>query len=252
MTHLARLEGRKLIVSPAFLAGVGIALLGGGIFLSTAGNPDASWADDSWTMAAGFILLAILSMIATNRAVLRDHREHTAEQHSSLPLAPQIRTQGTLLAIAAPTGAAAALLGIMVMVAATKLRLSSLQALHALQLPLLVVLLGTLGTTLARWVPSAFVAPAAAIFFYVVSPGDSTPRSWHVIWPFATPDSAGLATWHLVYVLGVAAVLGVVAVGRDGWSRRLTAAGIVALTTTAVSLLVMMARVCPPTGRCLL
>jgi hypothetical protein len=221
------------------------------MFLQAAGAPSASWHDDAWTMAAGFIILAILTMVATNRAALRDHREHTTEQHSSLPLRPDTRVQGLLVAMAIPVAVATVLLSVMVAGAAASLGLSGLQAIHAVQLPLLVVMLGALGAALALWAPNAFVAPVVAIGFYIVAPDDAEPASWHVIWPFATIDSPGLAAWHLVYVLGVAALFAVVAIGRTGWRRSLVALLVIAVVAITASLVVMVPGVCLGPGRCL-
>lgn len=247
---LARLEGRRLIAGPAFLTGAGMAMVGTAIFLVGAGEPSATWSDDAWTMGAGFIMLAIFTMIATNRAALRDRREHTAEHHSSLPLPSWRRVHGLLLAIAWPMGVAATLLAAGTVAGAAMVDMPAVAIVHGVQLPLLVATLGALGVALARLLPSPFVAPMVALGLYVISPGDSTPSAWHAVWPFATPDDAAMAVWHLVYLTGLAAVLATAALIPSGWRRGFATAGVIGIALTTVALAVMLSRACP--GACLL
>jgi hypothetical protein len=200
-------------------------------------------------MAAGFMILAILCMIATNRAALRDHREHTDEQHSSLPLQPRGRTEALVRALAVPTALVTGLLAGGIVLGSAFVSISGLEVLHAAQLPLLVLMLGALGVALARWLPNPFVAPVVAFALYVVTPAES-PEAWHVIWPFATPESSGMAAWHLVYVIGLAAVFAAAAVGRHGWRRSTLALLVAATTAVGVSAASMIAGICPTSGAC--
>ncbi len=81
---LARLEGRKLIRHPIFLAGVGFALLGGAIFVAEAvREPAVSWEEDGWTVFIGFGLLGLLTMLAASYVALRDRR--SAPRSSTIP-----------------------------------------------------------------------------------------------------------------------------------------------------------------------
>ncbi|HLE38840.1 MAG TPA: hypothetical protein VJA44_04215 [Acidimicrobiia bacterium] len=248
---IAQFEGRKLISSGPFWAGVGIALLGSAIFLRASLARFASWDDDSWTMVVGFMMLAILTMVATNRAGLRDHREHTDEQHASLPVGPATRAGGLLLATAWPAVAAAVLLASVVALAAIQLGVPGIGVIHFVHLVLLIVMLGVLGAALAMWVPSPFVAPVLALGLYFVSPGEDH-ASWHAAWPFSFLQSVELAAWHLIYIASLIAVIGVWTLSRFGMQRALEVTLIVAIVAGGISLAVVVGRVCPDIGRCLL
>lgn len=261
MSAIARFEGRKLLTSGPFLAGIGIALLGSGVFLKVSGERSASWEEDAWTMAVGFMLLSTFTLLATNRAALRDSREHTSEQHASLPVSPTTRTGGLLLAAAWPTIASAILLAAVITLAALRLGapdISSIGLVHLVLLMvmglvrfvLLMVMFSALGVALASWFSNSFIAPVITLAFFFVSPGEDF-ASWHVLWPFTFVETTSLAALHLVYFASLTVAFGVIALARFGMRRRLLVTLVAAVVTGGVAIGIVMIRVCPDVGRCL-
>jgi len=254
MSAIARFEGRKLLTSGPFLAGVGIALFGTAVFLLAARERFASWDQDAWTMGVGVILMGILTMVATNRAALRDRREHTVEQHASLPVSEAVRRGGLLLATVSPAGVAAVLLAAGLMAASFQLEIPDFMYVHYLHLVLLVVMFGVLGAALASWISSPFVAPLVAFALFFVHPGEGT-SAWNAAWPLTIVESVSVATWHLAhlaYIASLIVVFGICAVGRYGMRRSMTAALVTALVVGSVALGIVVTQACSDTGPCLL
>lgn len=249
--ELARSDGRKLAVNRWFLAGLGIAAIGTATFVAAVRGGAATWSDDVWTLDAGFLLFAILSMVAVNHAALRDHRENTRDQHNTLPVGAGTRTLGLLTAVTWPAAISTVLLAFVVVVAAVLLEVPATATVYVIHNAVLVMMLGALGVALATAIQNSFVAPVVAFASYLIHPGEQ-PSSWHVIWPFASLDSVSLATWHVVYLIGLALLLGTLAVWRAGSRRPVIIVSVVACVAIAASLAVMLSQVCPSPGRCLL
>jgi hypothetical protein len=249
---LARVEGEKLLRSPLFLAGAAFVALGSAIFVrASLTDPSATWNDDGWTVAAGTIFIAILTMVATNHAALRDRREDTEEQHASLPIGRSIRTGGLLVATAWPAAAAAVVVLLITAYAATRGPVTTLDTVHVADVLVAVVTLGALGLALAAWLPSPFVAPVVAWGLLLITPGEDS-QAWHVLTPFAGMNDVGLALWHVAYLLGLGVLLGVAAVGRTSQTRWVLVAGAVGGVAVIVSAAILLTRACPGTGPCLL
>jgi hypothetical protein len=249
---LARVEGEKLLRSPLFLAGAAFVTIGSAIFVrASLTNPSATWNDDGWTVAAGTIFLAILTMVATNHAALRDRREDTDEQHASLPVARPTRTGGLLVATVWPAVVAAVMVLLITAYAATRGPVTTLDYVHVVAGLVAVLTLGALGLALAAWLPSPFVAPVVAWGLLLITPGEDS-QAWHVLTPFAGMSDVGLALWHAVYLLGLGVLLGVAAVGRTSRTSWLLVAGGVGAGATILSAAILLTRACPGTGPCLL
>jgi hypothetical protein len=246
---LGGLEGRRLIRHPLFLTGIAFVLIGTAYFVrSSLVETTVGWEDDGWTVGAGFTLLGLLAMIATNLAALRDRRAGAVEQHETLPVTRASRTGGLLLGVGWPVAACTLLLAPIWLYAASKTELSSLDLLHAVDLMALIGMLGVLGVTIARWLPNPFLAPVAAWGLILTSPAEANSR-WHALSPFASADSVDLAAWHLVYVLGLAVCFAGAALMRDRAPRALVAV-IAGLGVAGLAVGVMLATACPGLGRC--
>jgi hypothetical protein len=231
---LARLDGRRLLRHPLFLAGVGLFLLGSANFFAEAlRDPAASWSEDGWTVFIGASMIGLLTMVAANYATLRDRREHTEEQHESLPVGEAGKTGGLLLATLGPALVAAVLLAAVAGYAGTLVRIDGHEAIHLGERVLVVVMLGTLGIAIARWIPNPFVAPLVAWGIVFGTNSESTSW-WQVLSPFTHVDS--LEGWHLLYVVGLTAFFCAGALLKR--SRRLSfiAVGIFGLAIVSVSL----------------
>lgn len=249
---LARVEGKKLLRSPLFLAGAAFVALGSAIFVrASLTDPAATWDDDGWTVAAATIFLAILTMVATNLAALRDRREDTEEQHASLPVAPSTRTVGLLVATAWPATVAAAMVLLVTAYAATRGPVTTLDNVHVASGLVAVLTLGALGLALAAWLPSPFVAPVVAWGLLLITPGEDS-RAWHVLTPFAGMRDVELALWHIGYLLALAMLLGVAAVARTSRTRWLLLTGAVGSGGAIVFATILVMRACPGAGPCLL
>jgi hypothetical protein len=247
---LASADGRKLLRSVWFAAGVAVAALGSSLFARSAfTDATVTWNDDAWRVHAGFLLLAVFAMVAANAAVLRDRREAMVEQMSALPTDRASRVTAMTAAMLWPAVVSTALLGAVVAFAAARMDLPTQTGAYLLHNAALVVLLGSLGVALGVWAETTFAAPVLALGLYLVHPGES-PAAWQVLWPFASPASTWLEAWHAAYLVGVTLLLAALASLRCRPYRRnvwlLVAGG--AITVTSVCVLVM--QVCPAAGAC--
>jgi hypothetical protein len=252
MVALARVDGRHLLVSPLFLVGLGIAILGTAVFVQgMLTDTSITWDNDAWTIGAGFLLAGVFAMLAVNRAALRDHREHTGEQHGSLPTSPTLRLAGMFGSILWPAIASTVLLGVAVWFASTRVDVPAITIMHVLHNAALFLMLGSAGLALAAWIPNGFIAPVVAFGMYVIHPGE-VPAAWHVIWPFATLGTVELVAWHIAYLLGLALLLAAMAARR--WDRGRTELLVLlgSAAAVAVSLTVLIIGACPSSGLCLL
>jgi hypothetical protein len=247
---LAIVEGRMLTRHPAFLAGVAFTLLGSVIFVrATLSGRVTSWNEDGWTASAGFLLLAVLTMVAANLSALRDRREDTTEQHAALPVDRSSRTGALIAATLLPAAAGAVLLGAVAGYAATRGPLTSADQAHLLEAVAAVVTLGALGVAVAAWLPSPFVAPAVAWGLLFLTPGDH-PARWFVLTPFAGLRDPALSLLHLVYLLGLGTVFGTLAVGRTDRSRPVILVGALGGVVVTAAAAVLVSRACSASGAC--
>jgi hypothetical protein len=249
---LAAVEGRKLVQHPIFLAGLGLAFVGSASFVAAAiRDPAVSWHEDGWTVFVGVILLGLLTLVDTNHAALRDRRGHTVEQHDALPVGTATRTAGLLVATLWPAAAGAVLLAIVVAYGATVSHVGTVDLVRLAASLVDLVMFGTLGIAIARWLPTSFVAPLVVFGFIFLSPPEHA-ASWQVLSPLADVNTVDLALWHVAYVAGLGAIWCAAALLKDGPRRIPVALGIGGLAAVAVSLGVLLPQVCPDAGRCLL
>jgi hypothetical protein len=232
LAQLVLLEGRRLALHPLFLAGVVVAAGGCAAFLAR------GWSTSGWTVYAGFALMAPFTMVATNVVTLRDHRADTVEQHEALPMPVSTRVGALLTAILAPTLLTVAGLGAVTAYAASRFALDEVDLLVLASLPLIMTALAALGVALARWMPSAFVAPALAVAFYFWTPGDD-PSAWRVLMPLNSADDTGAAVMRLPYLLGLTLLFAGAALAQPQRSRTsvllaLVGAALVTLSAAAV------------------
>jgi hypothetical protein len=248
---LSRAEGWQLVSHPIILVGVAIALLGCAMFVrAVAAGSAISWEEDGWTAAVGVLLLAILTMVGTNLAALRDRRSHTAEQHASLPVRPPIRTSGLLAAALWPTCVAASLLAFVAALGATQdLAPNAVELIHLVTFVVTVPFLGATGIALATWVPTPFVAPVVAWFVLFVTPGEDS-ATWQVLIPWQTMSTTRLAVWHVVYLCGLTAIVSLIALAKTSRPRSIVAPTIVSAAVVLMSAAVLLNGACPAEGAC--
>ncbi len=248
---LARADGPRLLTHPIFVAGAVIALAGSAFFVSAAiGRPFTTWDEEGWTVWVGFALFGVLTMVATNRAALRDRREHTEEQHRALPVRPDTRTGGLIAAVLWPTTATGVLLVAVVVLASTQgLTLDTTASVALVERVVAVFMLGAMGIAIAAWVPNPFVAPLVAWAFVFVTPGDP-PHAWHSLAPLATPTSdLDVAVAHLIYVLVLGAVFAVAAIARRRSFRSMLVPALISVSILVACAVFMLMRACPDVCR---
>lgn len=243
--HLARLEGPRLLRHPAFLAG---CLVTAAYFLA-ADLPNDLYYALVGGAAAGPALGALL---AANAAELRSRTSGGDELLHSIPLGPQARTTGMLVALLWPvlaTVVVTAALGLVsgaidgspvALVGETVDRTPT--PIEWMQGPAVVAYAGALGILLARLVPSRLLAVLVALVSGVLLvPMFFWGPSEHVLWftPLVnhgdrfswvqvTPSAGytvldgfhvGRLGWHVVYLVGVALLLSGAALLRYGRRR---------------------------------
>jgi hypothetical protein len=229
MLALAAVESGRLLRHPAVLAAT--ALSAWLLWRWGKGTvPVLHYAD----IATQFPLapLAGAALLATNLAVLRPHRDGAVDLYGATRLSLARRTLAHLLSVLP----LAALGGVLVVADLAWLAgvPGSVGAPHIAEAatgPTLIVLGGWLGVLLGRVWRSVAVAPLVLVVLAVGSltladlyVGGHDQRSW--VWlgtllrpvTIDPPPAALLgrpATWHLVYLLGAAVVLGALAVWRS-------------------------------------
>ncbi|HEX9236535.1 MAG TPA: hypothetical protein VF972_09685, partial [Actinomycetota bacterium] len=170
---LARVEGRRLITHPIFLASpfVGIVMVGG-----TALPAGVSIAILLLT-AFAFFTIGEGTLLAANLAATRSHRHHTEELYATLPVSARSRTVAGLVALgwAAALGLAINLAAASYLTAHGPLpatgdfgRMPEPFSFLMLQGPAILLLFGAIGIFLARWIPTATVGPIAVVGMFMV------------------------------------------------------------------------------------
>lgn len=247
---LARIEGVRLVKHPIFLAGIVLTIL-----LAYAFPLGSEIGGDYFLlMGLGMLPPALATLVVVNLAALRTRRSDTGELFASLSSPARARTLAHAASLAFAVGFSVAVVaagyvafgawdGIVVDFEGRIERPSPFELANG---PAGVAALGALGLALARWLPYLPVAPLAAIAVFVAQipgmwnsqrayawfapyvntarndiPGASWPCSPNQRWPcwvdeFAT-TSAG---WHLVYLAGIALVLGALALVREDRRQR--------------------------------
>jgi hypothetical protein len=230
MRALAAVESGRLLRHPAVLAATALS---GWLLWRAGGNtaPVLHYAD----IATQFSLapLAAAALLATNLAVLRPHRDGAVDLYGATRLTLARRTLAHLLAVL-PLVALGGILAVadLAWLAGTPGRVGVPRIAEAATGPALIALGGCLGVLLGRLGRSVALAPLVLVALAAgsltlselyVGGHDTRPYVWlgTLLQPVTDdPPPAALlgrpATWHLVYLLGAAAVLGALAVG---WSQ---------------------------------
>lgn len=245
---LGRVEGRHLIRHPAFLLGLAPTVLIP--LLATFREPDKVAGTGWLLLIAGGVFGFPLTLIAADLSALRSRRDRTQELYQSLPVPAGARTAAQVLAVAwaaAATGAMFAAVGLAFQVAGKTVLFDTGRPLSAADLllwaPSTLAIAMSLGVALASWLPSAFAGPAAAIALFVVSDNLAThPRPGRWVFLLANSDQLNPAAvaWLALFNLGVAAVLGALALRRHGpstWTWTVLAAGLAIVVGGAAAVL---------------
>jgi hypothetical protein len=194
---LVRIEGVRLLLHPIFLGGT---VLSAAVMLrSSSADPGSAY----WTLAFfGLVPLGAATLLVTNLAALRSHRNGTDDLYTSLPAPARARTVSLLAAtlFTLPVGVALVAADYLLLDAGSGLELTWEQTIGVPSLvelaqgPVAVVVLGLVGVALARLIPSTLVGPVAAVAIFATEysiggsnwPFPGTPARWAL--PFADPS----------------------------------------------------------------
>lgn len=237
---LARSEGRRLLRSPLVLVGAGLmllALFGDGPWVASI---DSTAADAPFMS----LLVAAMTLVASNLAAQRGRRSGTEELFAAAPAQPRTRTGAHLLAVIWPA-AVSVVIPVLVVVTGNSYGQPDLSDLADLAVgPLLVVGAGALGVMLARWAPTPAAGPLACVAIialeaFLTSPVVLTSGWRYMAFWFDAADIDLLpprpALWHVVYLVALIAMAVVGSLLRHGLRPRLAMAGAVAIAVMATS-----------------
>src|SRR3954464_8780800 len=229
---LMRAESRHLLKHPAFLVGIAITPLI--MLLSTSNDQewDAIWLRSSPAIALGLVSPGWTIIVATNLLALRARRTGADELFAAAPAPQPVRTSGLLL-LAVPAAAVAAVISIamVVIVEATKHPFGSVNVGDLVTGILIVAGAVTVGVTVARFLPwpafgfaavAAVIVIQARIFELASWPwnrSEADPARFLGFLAEATRACSGSleirpTEWHVLYVLGLIAVMACVALAR--------------------------------------
>jgi hypothetical protein len=221
---LSRVETRKLLLHPTFLASFSLFVLLARPLVGGGGS------SKSPALVVGGLAIGLLAgtLLAANACALRARRDRMGELFGSLPAPPETRTAAILLAVLAGPVLLAILLAAVaypVLRGDPDLRPFFGIAVVA-QYPLTAGAFGAFGVALARWIPHP--ATAAVALVAQVMGG--------IIWivPWIAPPSSGIRMgWHYSYLLSGIAFWCLIALTRD--RKRLSVFG-----AAAVALVLMV------------
>ncbi|SHN44386.1 hypothetical protein [Cryptosporangium aurantiacum] len=244
MRALARVEAVRMLRSPVTIAAAVLFLTPWTYgWVSGSINRYPVLADD--VVTAQFLALLILAngaLVTANLAALRPYRHRADVLFDVLVLPKAWRTGALLLAVLAPTGLALVLTGLRTGVLAALPGAAGAPAwADVLTGPAVVALFGTLGVLLAGVTRSAVVAPVVALVVtscaFIAPVGAASGSRVRLLLPIISPEfpmpvpsdlAERPAARHLLYLVGVIAVLAVLALVRSG-ARRMWVAGALAV-----------------------
>ena len=230
MVALSRVEGGRLIRHPAVIAPVALSIVWSAPFLF---SRDATTEYDvGWLLQVSVWFISLGALLAANLQALRSRRDGSEELFQAAPLSPARRTLAlalaavwvmtllTLLLLAGDLAIRAAGKG-----AATDSGRALFPLFDLVQGPLTAGLLVLIGIAVARWLPRVFAGPVAVVGLFVVGNVISNAAqdvAWFRLTPFDRTfldDGGALEALHVVYLLGLGAVVLAVALVRFGWTR---------------------------------
>lgn len=238
--ELARIEGRRLVIHPASLAGFGIAALGCAIFADASRSDSQGLTEKGWVIYSAFALLADLVMVAANRIATRDRRYGLTEQHDAMPTTPTRRDAGVLVGLVAPLGVTLVALSVVIAYASARGPVPGTEVAILLSVVPLMLTLGAFGVAVARWAPSPFATPALALGLYFWVPSDPQ-TAWQSLMPLNPGDDARTVGWHVVYLLGLAAVFAALAGARSHPRAGAVVGALIGAAVTSAAAMVLVA-----------
>jgi hypothetical protein len=241
---LARAEFKQLMVQPLLGVGIGLTFFIVGVSMGRGGS-------DLRREGALFGLLvwplAGMTLVAANRMTSRARRHRTTELLDTLPAAPEARTLGYMLALAAPVVYASALCVVFIVLPRVFGGVSWPPVSEIAIGLILVACAGVVGILLERLARRSMLAPLVVIgigFLEGEMASDRHSRALQVLAPWqpqpGTPPELWVrpSAWHVLYLLGIMTLLGVAAIAVHRRTRRVAAVAAAALIATVTAGLV--------------
>jgi hypothetical protein len=222
---LARIETRKLLFHPTFLAAFSLVVL---LARGVVGGGQSSGFSVVIAVVGLSVGLLAGTMLAANACALRARRDRMGELFGSLAAPAETRTAAILIAVLAGP----VLLSIILLVAVAypvlhghaDLRPYLTIALLA-QFPLTVAAFGAIGVALARWIPHPTTAAVALVAQVMTG-------VWVIPWIAGGPSGVRMG-WHYSYLVVAIVFWTTSALARDRRARAIVA-------VTGVSLVLMV------------
>ncbi|MEY2420498.1 MAG: hypothetical protein QOI95_565 [Acidimicrobiaceae bacterium] len=255
VVSLGAVEGRRLALHPAFALGIGFCVLLDLLtFVALEGGQNTSWRELLNQFPIFVHPLVGMTIVAVFRNTLRSRRDGTEELFASTPTSRATRTVGHLATVWVPVLAALAFLASILVLDLRNSRLvfGPIDGATVADVGAGLVLVAggvALGVALARWFPRSLTPFIALVGIALLSTrlGGIGEDHWsHTrqlsTWPrFPEHDlvfTARPAGWHVVYLIGLVALVGGIAVLRDRRDRAVLAMGAIAVLVTAIAALV--------------
>lgn len=249
---LGRAEARELSRSPWFGIGFGFCVLVFVLFGFVWAAEDSGTWDGQLQLSSWFAYpLVGMVVLAMHRAVNRAARDGADEVFDACPTGPATRTAGFLLAAVLPMATLAVfLVALGVAVAANGARLYGRIGADSVADVAAAVVLGAggvaLGVALGRWVRFALapVVAVVAVGLAGIQLNVQGGSGWNPLVPLSTaPAVDGTPPifadrpvwWHLLWVAGLTAAVGVVALARHRRDLAVAVAGAVAVIVVIVA-----------------
>lgn len=249
---LGRVEARELSRSVWFGVGIGFCLLIYGIFGFVYASDNSETWEEYLQLAPWFVHpLVGMSVLAGHRAVTRARRDGAEELLDSCPTPPVTRTLGFLLAAIVPLGTIVVFLAALVITSAVRSK-----GLHgpiggdSVADLLGAVVLGAggvaIGVALGRWVRFALVPVVVVVGIALATGAINTVGGgdWNPLTALATaPTIEGPSpvfldrapAWHVVWLVGLTAVVAVAAVARHRRDRPIALVGVTAVVVALIA-----------------
>ncbi len=263
--QLARIEGRQLLRSEAFIVGismsVAILVIFGVIWASDSIGSENSWRAWLALLPAFSLPFAGLALVAVNLAALRARRDGAEELFSTLPVAEATRAVGHLGAMWMAFVVQALFVAVTVVEAVfVRRQFGTIDAASVGDVAVSFVLVAcacALGVALARWLPHPLVALAALVVLGIGASaiGAIGGKHWSLtrqlsIWP-RYPDHDWIFAvrptwWHALYLLALGVGVAVAAVAR---TRRDRPVAMIAAVVVVVAVVAAVAQTRPMTER---
>ena len=234
---LARIEARKVLVHPIYLV---VALLGT-VAVGGQGFRNFTLRDLLPLLFSSIVGLFVGTLVTSNLAAIRSHRDDTDELFGAMPTPAVARTASQLVGVAMGPGAFALAWSTAALafrlVDPTSALIRDVEPIMLPQFPLAIVAIGALGISVGRWVPTVFggaILVALHIFTGII---------WAVPWIIFSDHTASNA-WHLGYLVAITTSFAAAAFFRD---RRRPITAVIAAAGLAVAILTATQQV-PPGG----